>query len=138
MGARQVETIFLGGGTPSLFTPGHIARLLDGAVARLSLASDVEVTMEANPGTVECGAPAGYREAGVNRLSIGAQSFDDETLHKLGRIHGSDDIRRAVTDARSAGFDNLNIDIMHGLPGQTVAKACADLRSAAELDPAHL
>ena len=137
-GDRPIESIFLGGGTPSLFSPTEIARLLDAVRQRFVLSADVEITMEANPGTVECGAPAGYREAGVNRLSIGAQSFDDETLHKLGRIHGSDDIRRAVTDARSAGFDNLNIDIMHGLPGQTVAKACADLRSAAELDPAHL
>ena len=137
-GDRPIESIFLGGGTPSLFSPTEIARLLDAVRQRFVLSADVEITMEANPGTVECGAPAGYREAGVNRLSIGAQSFDDETLHKLGRIHGRDDIRRAVTDARSAGFDNLNIDIMHGLPGQTVAKACADLRSAAELDPAHL
>jgi oxygen-independent coproporphyrinogen-3 oxidase len=135
---REIGSVFIGGGTPSLFPDAEIARVLDAARARLNFTADVEITMEANPGTVECGAPAGYREAGVNRLSIGAQSFDDETLHKLGRIHGSDDICRAVTDARSAGFDNLNIDIMHGLPGQTVAKACADLRSAAELDPTHL
>jgi len=137
-GDRPIESIFLGGGTPSLFAPAEIGRLLDAVRHRFALAADVEITMEANPGTVECGAPAGYREAGVNRLSIGAQSFDDETLQKLGRIHGGDDIRRAVTDARLAGFDNLNIDIMHGLPGQTVEKACADLRSAAELNPTHL
>ena len=137
-GDRPIESIFLGGGTPSLFAPAEIARLLDAVRHCFPLAPDVEITMEANPGTVECGAPAGYREAGVNRLSIGAQSFDDESLQKLGRIHSSDDIRRAVSDARSAGFDNLNIDLMHGLPGQTVEKACADLRSAAELDPTHL
>ena len=137
-GDRPIESIFLGGGTPSLFAPAEIARLLDAVRRCFALAPDVEITMEANPGTVECGAPAGYREAGVNRLSIGAQSFDDETLQKLGRIHGGDDVRRAVTDARLAGFDNLNIDIMHGLPGQTAEKACADLRSAAELTPTHL
>jgi oxygen-independent coproporphyrinogen-3 oxidase len=129
---RSIESIFLGGGTPSLFAPAEIARLLDAVRQRFAMSPDVEITMEANPGTVECGAPAGYREAGVNRLSIGAQSFDDETLQKLGRIHSGDDIRRAVTEAFAAGFDNLNIDLMHGLPGQTVAAACADLQSGAE------
>ena len=137
-GDRPLESIFLGGGTPSLFAPTEIARLLDAVRHRFVLSPDVEITMEANPGTVECGAPAGYREAGVNRLSIGAQSFDDATLQKLGRIHSGDDIRRAVTDASSAGFDNLNIDLMHGLPGQTVEKACADLQAGAELNPTHL
>jgi len=137
-GDRPLESIFLGGGTPSLFAPTEIARLLDAVRHRFVLSPDVEITMEANPGTVECGAPAGYREAGVNRLSIGAQSFDDKSLQKLGRIHSGDDIRRAVTDARSAGFDNLNIDLMHGLPGQTVEKACADLQAGAELNPTHL
>ena len=137
-GDRPIESVFLGGGTPSLFAPAEIARLLDAVMQRFVVSADVEITMEANPGTVECGAPAGYREAGVNRLSIGAQSFDDQTLQKLGRIHSGDDIRRAVTDARAAGFDNLNIDLMHGLPGQTVEKACADLRSGMELEPTHL
>jgi oxygen-independent coproporphyrinogen-3 oxidase len=135
---RPIESIFLGGGTPSLFAPADIARLLDAVRDRFAMSPDVEITMEANPGAVECGAPAGYREAGVNRLSIGAQSFDDEALQKLGRIHSGDDVRRAVTEAFAAGFDNLNIDLMHGLPGQTVATACADLQSAAELDPTHL
>jgi oxygen-independent coproporphyrinogen-3 oxidase len=135
---RPIDSIFLGGGTPSLFSPAEIARVLDAVRQRFAVSPDVEITMEANPGTVECGAPAGYREAGVNRLSIGAQSFDDEALQKLGRIHSGDDVRRAVTDARSAGFANLNIDLMHGLPGQTVEKACADLQSAAELNPTHL
>ena len=135
---RPIESIFLGGGTPSLFAPTDIARLLDAVSQRFAMAPDVEITMEANPGTVECGAPAGYREAGVNRLSIGAQSFDDVALQKLGRIHSGDDVRRAVAEAHAAGFDNVNIDLMHGLPGQTVAGACADLRSAAELNPAHL
>ena len=135
---RPIESIFLGGGTPSLFSPAEIARLLDAVGQRFAMSPDVEITMEANPGTVECGAPAGYREAGVNRLSIGAQSFDDEALRKLGRIHSGDDIRRAVTEALGAGFDNLNIDLMYGLPGQNVAAACADLQSGVELNPAHL
>ncbi len=137
-GDRTVETVFLGGGTPSLFTPEEIARLLAGISERLSLAANAEITMEANPGTVECGDPAGYREAGVNRLSIGAQSFSDEHLERLGRIHTSADIRRAVGETRAAGFDNINLDLMHGLPGQDVGAALEDLRSAMELGPAHI
>ena len=137
-GAREIETIFLGGGTPSLFAPGHIARLLDGAAGRLSLASNVEVTMEANPGTVECGSPAAYRAAGVNRLSIGAQSFDDASLQRLGRIHGGDDIRRAVDAAVQAGFETFNLDLMHGLPQQTPEMAVADLCAALELGAPHV
>ena len=135
---RQVQTVFLGGGTPSLFTPDEIGRLLDGAKQHFSIVKDAEVTMEANPGTVECGSPAGYRDAGVTRLSIGAQSFDDPTLALLGRIHSSADITRAVLDAKGAGFDNINIDLMHGLPNQTVEKAMADLSAAVDLNPAHI
>jgi len=137
-GDRPLESIFLGGGTPSLFAPEQIARLLGAVQERFALVTDVEVTMEANPGTVESGSPAGYREAGVNRLSIGAQSFDDEALRRLGRIHSSDDIRRAVREARAAGFDNFNLDLMHGLPGQSVASAEADVRAAIGLEPTHL
>ncbi len=135
---RPVETVFMGGGTPSLFTPGEIQELLKGVRALFPLGENAEVTMEANPGTVECGSPAGYRDAGVNRLSIGAQSFDDELLSKLGRIHSSADITRAVREAQDSGFDNINIDLMHGLPGQTVEMALTDLRSAIELEPAHI
>ena len=135
---RPVETVFMGGGTPSLFTPGEIQELLKGVRALFPLGETAEVTMEANPGTVECGSPAGYRDAGVNRLSIGAQSFDDELLSKLGRIHSSADITRAVREAQDSGFDNINIDLMHGLPGQTVEMALTDLRSAIELEPAHI
>ncbi len=137
-GEREIQSIFLGGGTPSLFAPAEIGRLLDGARQRLSVAENAEVTMEANPGTVESGSPAGYRDAGVNRLSIGAQSFDDEMLLKLGRIHNSADITRAALDARNSGFENINIDLMHGLPGQSVDKALADLTSAIALEPAHI
>ncbi len=137
-GGREVETVFLGGGTPSLFSPEDIASLLEGAAAHLDLSGDAEITMEANPGTVEFGSPRGYRDAGVNRLSLGAQSFDDDMLRKLGRIHGSDDVARAFEQAIAGGFDNINIDLMHGLPGQTVESAEADLRAAIELEPDHI
>ena len=135
---RCIESIFLGGGTPSLFSPVEIGQLLKGVRALFSLGENIEITMEANPGTVECGSPAGYRDAGVNRLSIGAQSFDDELLSRLGRIHNSADISRAVQDARNSGFDNINLDLMHGLPGQSVDRALADLTAAIKLEPAHL
>jgi putative oxygen-independent coproporphyrinogen III oxidase len=135
---RPVETVFMGGGTPSLFAPSEIQDLLKGVRALFTLGETAEVTMEANPGTVECGSPAGYRDAGVNRLSIGAQSFDDELLSKLGRIHSSADITRAVREAQDSSFDNINIDLMHGLPDQTVEMALTDLRSAIELEPAHI
>ena len=135
---RKIETVFLGGGTPSLFSPDEIARLLDGIRACFDVAANAEITMEANPGTVECGEPAGYRDAGVNRLSFGGQSFNDELLKKIGRIHNSDDIVRAVNDARAAGIDNINIDLMHGLPGQSVAAALDDVQAAISLDPAHI
>ena len=135
---RQLQTIFLGGGTPSLFPPEEIARLLCGVRASFDVAADAEITMEANPGTVECGDPVAYSEAGINRLSIGGQSFDNECLRTLGRIHDRDDIRRAVEDAVRAGFDNVNIDLMHGLPGQTCEGALTDLEVAVELGPTHI
>ncbi len=135
---RVLESIFLGGGTPSLFSPDEIGRVLEGVASRFSISTDVEVTMEANPGTVECGSPAAYRDAGVTRLSIGAQSFDDVLLKALGRIHSSEDISRAVRAAQNGGFENINIDLMHGLPGQNVDAAIADLNCAADLRPAHI
>ncbi|NNF40675.1 MAG: radical SAM family heme chaperone HemW [Woeseiaceae bacterium] len=135
---RKLGSIFLGGGTPSLFAPHEIERLLTAVHARLEVADDAEITMEANPGTVECGAPAGYRAAGINRISFGGQSFNDRLLAKIGRIHASGDIVRAVDDARAAGLDNINIDLMHGLPGQSVAAALDDLRAAIELEPSHI
>ncbi len=130
--------MFLGGGTPSLFSPKEIARFLEGVAAHLTLSEDAEITMEANPGTVEFDSPRAYRDAGINRLSLGAQSFDDDMLRKLGRIHSSKDIARAFEQAVAGGFGNINIDLMHGLPGQTVASAEADLRAAIELGPAHI
>jgi putative oxygen-independent coproporphyrinogen III oxidase len=135
---RALTSIFLGGGTPSLFSPADIATLISGISDRFELVDDVEITMEANPGTVECGDPKGYRQAGVNRLSIGAQSFNASSLKKLGRIHSVDDISRAVSEAHASGFDNLNIDIMYALPGQDVDAAMADLSAAAALKPTHV
>ena len=135
---RQLISVFLGGGTPSLFSPAEISRLLDGVREHLDLADDAEITMEANPGTVECGDPAGYRAAGVNRLSIGAQSFSPRALAALGRIHTVGDIRRAADDARKAGFTNINLDLMYGLPEQDVAAAVTDIELAAQLEPEHL
>ena len=135
---RPLISVFLGGGTPSLFTPEEIGRLLDAVRDHFVLVEDVEVTMEANPGTVECGDPAGYRIAGVNRLSIGAQSFNADSLRTLGRLHVVEDIVRAVGDAHDAGFANINLDLMYALPGQDVAGALNDIECALELRPTHI
>ena len=135
---RVVRTIFIGGGTPSLFSPDAIDRLLTGVRARLPLPPDVEITLEANPGAVESGHFAGYRAAGVNRLSLGIQSFDPDSLRALDRIHGSEEALRAVAEAREAGFDNFNLDLMHGLPRQTIESALRDVDTALALKPAHL
>ena len=135
---RPVRSIFLGGGTPSLFSPEAIERLLAGVRARVVLVPEAEVTLEANPGTVETGRFRGYHAAGVNRLSIGIQSFQPEQLKKLGRIHGRDEALAAAQAARAAGFDNFNLDLMFGLPQQTIEEALADLRTALALQPTHL
>ena len=135
---RTVHSVFFGGGTPSLFPPATIDRFLQQASARLRFAPDVEVTLETNPGTVEHGPFAGYRAAGVNRLSFGVQSFDDGCLQRLGRIHSSGDAERAVKAAQDAGFDNLNLDLMYALPGQSLAMALADVDRAIALQPTHL
>lgn len=135
---RDIVSVFLGGGTPSLFTPDEIATLLAAVRGSFALAEDVEITMEANPGSVECGDPAGYREAGVNRLSIGAQSFSAAALRTLGRVHSTDDIERAFTEARDAGFDNINLDVMYALPEQTPGQAGEDLLRATKLGPEHI
>ncbi|NJD08361.1 MAG: radical SAM family heme chaperone HemW [Methylococcaceae bacterium] len=138
IGGRIVETVFMGGGTPSLFNPAAIARLLEGIAGRVALAPDAEVTLEANPGTVEAGRFEGYRAAGVNRLSIGVQSFDDGLLQALGRIHGGAEAIAAADAAHSAGFDNFNLDLMFGLPGQTLRQALADVATAVRLQPTHI
>ena len=119
-------TALLGGGTPSLFSAAAIGALLDRVRPRL--AEDAEITLEANPGAVEHGAFGAYRQVGVNRLSIGAQSFSAAMLARLGRIHGPDETERAVAEARSGGFDNLNLDLMYGLPEQSPEDALADLQ----------
>jgi len=135
---RAVETLFIGGGTPSLFDPDSIARLMEGIGSRLDLAPDLEATMEANPGSAEADKFIGFREAGINRLSLGIQSFADHCLEALGRVHDSQQARAAITMARDAGFNSFNIDLMHGLPGQSVTSAMADLQSAIAFDPPHL
>ena len=135
---RTVETVFIGGGTPSLFGPETIARFLEGLRERVELSAEAEVTLEANPGTAESGKFRGFRKAGVNRLSIGIQSFDPGHLRRLGRIHGREEALAAVAMAREAGFDNFNLDLMFGLPEQTREQALADMRTAIELRPTHL
>ena len=135
---RTVHSVFFGGGTPSLFPPDSIDRFLQLASARLRFAPDAEITLETNPGTVEHGPFAGYRKAGVNRLSFGVQSFDDGCLQRLGRIHSSGDAERAVKAAQDAGFDNFNLDLMYALPQQTLAMAERDVERALELQPAHI
>ena len=135
---RTVHSVFFGGGTPSLFPPEAIDRFLQQSSARLRFAPDIEITLETNPGTVEHGPFAGYRAAGVNRLSFGVQSFDDGCLQRLGRIHSSGDAERAVKAAQDAGLDNLNIDLMYALPGQDLAMAEHDVSRAVALQPTHL
>jgi putative oxygen-independent coproporphyrinogen III oxidase len=135
---RELVSVFIGGGTPSLMSAAFYAGLLEALAERLPLASDIEITLEANPGTLERGRFAGYRAAGINRLSLGVQSFQAAQLSALGRIHSGDEARAAVDEARRAGFDNLNLDLMHGLPGQTPALALTDLEQALALEPEHL
>lgn len=133
---RPIDSVFFGGGTPSLFQAEAIGRILNAAGAQL--AADAEITLEANPGTVEHGAFAGYRAAGVNRLSIGAQTFDADSLSRIGRIHGPEEIVRAAEEARTAGFDNFNLDLMYGLPAQSLAQALDDVARAVALAPSHI
>ncbi|MDE2196629.1 MAG: radical SAM family heme chaperone HemW [Gammaproteobacteria bacterium] len=135
---RQIETVFFGGGTPSLFSAESIARILTAVHQRLPFAADAEVTLEANPGTVEHGRFAEYRKAGVTRLSIGVQSFHPPHLKVLGRIHTSDEALCAAAEAHAADIANFNLDLMYGLPEQNVEQACADLERALALKPAHL
>ena len=134
---RKVYSVFIGGGTPSLFSAQALDKILTTVRMLLPLAVDAEITLEANPGTVEADKFAGFREAGVNRLSLGIQSFNDVHLKVLGRIHDATEARRAVEIARHC-FDNINLDLMYGLPQQTVAEAEADVRTALEFAPQHL
>ena len=135
---RAVDTVFIGGGTPSLFSPDAIDRLLCGIRARITLDPAAEITLEANPGTVDREHFRGFREAGVNRLSIGVQSFQSDLLEKIGRIHDGREAIRAVEAAHDTGFENFNLDLMFGLPGQSSAQVNADLHTAIDLEPAHI
>ncbi|WLQ13677.1 radical SAM family heme chaperone HemW [Hahella aquimaris] len=137
-GQRTLSSIFFGGGTPSLLSPDIIASIIDGARQRLGFQEDIEITLEANPGTVDEAKFKDLFQGGVNRLSLGVQSFQPELLTTLGRIHNGEDAIRAVHKARQAGFDNFNLDLMHGLPGQSLQHAMEDLDTAISLSPTHL
>lgn len=135
---REVKSIFLGGGTPSIFSPQLVAKLLSEIKKMLPLAVEAEITMEANPGTINLEQLQLLNLAGINRLSIGVQSFQDEKLNILGRIHNAQQAQDAINVARLAGFNNINIDLMYGLPDQKVADALFDLDTALQLKPTHL
>jgi putative oxygen-independent coproporphyrinogen III oxidase len=135
---RPLSSIFFGGGTPSLFSAKALGRLLEGVERRVRFAADIEITLEANPGTFEQAKFRDYRSLGINRLSIGVQSFQPPKLIALGRIHDGDEAVRAADMARAAGFDNFNLDLMHGLPDQSIEDALSDLRIAIAQGPTHL
>ncbi|HEY7885175.1 MAG TPA: radical SAM family heme chaperone HemW [Cellvibrionaceae bacterium] len=135
---RKLTSIFFGGGTPSLFSAAGIGNILAHAERTIGFDDAIEITLEANPGTFEQARFRDYRACGVNRLSIGMQSFDDQQLKKLGRIHDGQAAKQAVTTARRAGFDNINLDLMHGLPGQDIYGALNDLHIALDFSPEHL
>jgi len=136
IGNRKISTVFIGGGTPSLFDPDSFARLLNGLNNYLS--ADIEITLEANPGSSEAEKFIGFREAGVTRLSIGVQSFNQQHLHALGRVHNANDAIQAAGYAKQAGFGNFNLDLMFGLPSQTLEQSIADAQQAIVLGPSHL
>jgi oxygen-independent coproporphyrinogen-3 oxidase len=138
VGGREVRSVFFGGGTPSLFSADAIGHIFAGIRATLAVASGVEVTLEANPGTVERGRFSEYRSAGVNRVSLGGQSFSPDRLRSLGRIHSADDTRSAAAELHAAGMANFNIDLMYGLPGQSLIESLGDVAAAVALEPAHL
>jgi len=135
---RTLDSLFIGGGTPSLFSASGINQLLSAVRARIPLRPGAEITLEANPGTVDQARFSGYREAGINRLSLGVQSFQDGLLTAIGRIHDGSEALAAIRAARRAGFENINLDLMFGLPAQTTAEALLDLRTAMDLQPTHL
>ncbi|MGI9276060.1 MAG: radical SAM family heme chaperone HemW [Endozoicomonas sp.] len=135
---RKLQSIFFGGGTPSLMSAAGFDRLLTHLRQRIEFADSIEVTMEANPGTYEHDRFVGYRDVGINRLSLGVQSFQDDKLKALGRIHCADEAVAAIESLNDIGFENYNIDLMHGLPEQTTADALFDLDQAIALNPTHI
>ena len=135
---RSVGSIYFGGGTPSLFTASQIASLLSAVRARLELRPDVEITLEANPGTIEHDSFSAYAQAGINRVSLGVQSFDDDMLKRIGRIHGRHEIEQSLQSLRKAGISNFNIDLMYALPGQSTAQSSTDIKLAIDAGPAHI
>jgi len=135
---RQLHSIFFGGGTPSLFSAETINNIIEGIISKTSLVADIEISLEANPGTYEQQKFADYRSAGVNRLSIGIQSFNDDKLRRLGRIHDGREAIKAIEAAYAAGFDNINLDLMFGLPEQSMAEAIEDIELACGFEPAHI
>lgn len=135
---RKLESIFFGGGTPSLFSPTGIEAILKNIEQQIGFSDDCEITLEANPGTFEQDRFSGFRQAGINRLSIGIQSFDNEKLKALGRVHNSDEALDSVSIARRAGFDNINLDLMFGLPDQSSDQAMLDLELAIDRHPEHI
>ncbi|QAV23906.1 radical SAM family heme chaperone HemW [Proteus hauseri] len=138
IGSREVQTIFIGGGTPSLLSAESMADLLYGVKQRIAVHPNAEITMEANPGTVEAERFAGFQRAGVNRISIGVQSFGDDKLIRLGRIHGAEEAKNAARLAKQLGLRSFNLDLMHGLPDQSLSQALSDLQQAIALSPPHL
>ncbi|MEM8496922.1 MAG: radical SAM family heme chaperone HemW [Pseudomonadota bacterium] len=135
---REISSVFFGGGTPSLFSAAGISRIIDLVAANFRIAPNVEITLEANPGTVEQGKFAAFRTAGVNRISLGVQSFDENHLRGLGRIHTASEAQRAIGSIIDAGFERWNIDLMHGLPEQTKKEAIHDLEMALSFQPSHV
>ena len=135
---RPVHSIFMGGGTPSLFSADAFESLLTMLKQHLRFQDDIEITMEANPGTADYAKFSGYYQAGINRLSMGVQSFSNKQLNLLGRIHNNDDVYQAFAAARAAGFNNINLDLMHGLSGQITEQALSDLACAIQLGPEHI
>lgn len=135
---REVAGVFIGGGTPSLLSAGAISSFLEGLRARVALRDAAEITLEANPGGADRGKFTGFRQAGVNRLSLGVQSFNDDALRRLGRVHDGREAVAAFETARAAGFDNVNLDLMFALPGQTFEQGAADVAQAAALEPEHV
>jgi oxygen-independent coproporphyrinogen-3 oxidase len=135
---NSISTIFFGGGTPSLFQPAAIGKILEAAEKVFGIERDAEITLEANPGTVDQNKLSGFRSAGINRLSFGAQSFNDATLKFLGRIHNADETREAANMAHRAGFERLNLDLIFAVPGQTRGDVLRDIAEAAALEPDHI